>query len=160
MSGTAWRVRHGSCLEYAQNGQRRVFACRYWGNAKTNQETTRRSSRREEAGCCVSQALQGEGCDKNIPGNCLGKSNRQLSSLQKWHSKEYTDLLEAQRHRCNCTTTGAAEARNSTCAASWQWENSKLRNRSCATRICVYTYSTSQHSIFQSWSICQGFHAQ
>jgi len=28
-----------------------------------------------------------------------------------------------------------------------------------ATRICVYTYSASLHSICKSWTICQGWHA-
>jgi len=55
-SGTAWTVRDASCLEYGQNGWRRVFARRKWGHATTNAETTCRSSGREEVGCCVSQA--------------------------------------------------------------------------------------------------------
>ena len=69
-------------------------------------------------------------------------------------------LLEAQRTGCTSITTGATVARNSTGATWLQWDDSKLQNRRCATRICVYTFPASQRRIFQSWSICQGTHTR
>jgi len=86
--------------------------------------------------------------------------NGRLPSLPKWHSKETTESLEAQRHGCTSTTTGTTKARNATCATWWLWVSSELQNRRCATRIWVYTYSAALRSIVQSWSICEGSHAR
>jgi len=159
-SGTAWTVRHASNLEYGQNCQRRVFARCNGGHTTTHQETSRPSPRREEAACCISRAYQGECCDRKTPGNVLWPSNGQLSYLRIWHSKESTDSPEVHWHRCTSTTIGTTKARNTTRATCWQGENLKLRNRRFATWISIYTYSASQRSIFQSWSILQESHAQ
>jgi len=102
------------------------------------------------------------------PGYGSWKSNRQLPSLRKWHSKESADTLAVRRHEytSTCLTQtadtwpDATSTRNATCATQWHWGSSPFRNRRCTTQICIYTYSTSQRSIFQLWCICQGLQAQ
>jgi len=56
------------------------------------------------------------------------------------------------------TKTDTVSGRNATCHTCvilGQWRCSKIHNRSCAIWICVYTQSTSQHSLLQFWCICQ-----
>jgi len=39
---------------------------------------------------------------------------------------------------------------NATCPTRWHWRKWKLWNRRYAIQVCVFTFSTSKHSIFQS----------
>jgi len=55
-SGTARTVQHAPCIEYLQNGQRRVFSCCNRENTTTNEITSWWSSRREEVKSWVSWA--------------------------------------------------------------------------------------------------------
>jgi len=55
-SGTAWTIQHASCIEYGQNGERRVFVRHIRGHTITNEETTRRFRRTDEVGCSGSRA--------------------------------------------------------------------------------------------------------
>jgi len=127
------------------------------------QETSGRSPRRDEVGSWVSWAHKCEGCDGKTSSYASGKSDGWLRLLPKWHSTESPDTLETQRHRCTLTEvtqtadtrTDATSTRNATCSTCEQWGRSLIQYRRCATRICVYTYPSSQWSISRSWSICQ-----
>ena len=167
-SGTIANTQHAPCIAYGQTGQRRVFARRDEGNAIHDHNTSSRSPRWEEARNWASTVRQCEDCKCKTPSYASWILNWRLNFLPKWHSKEFTDTLEAQRQRPASnwptptaeTRTDAMSVWNATCANQWQWGSSRFRNRRRATWICVYTYSTFQHSVSQPWFICQGSQAQ
>ena len=146
-SGTASTVLHAPCLVYGQNGQRRVFARRNRESA-TNQESSHRSPWREEARCWVSWAQNVNTAIERHPAmvhkthtdGCLPCQNDTATNLQtRW-----------RRKGTGAPITGSTSARSATCTTWWQWGNWKLWNRWYAIQVCVYTFSASQHSIFQS----------
>jgi len=95
---------------------------------------------------------------------CFGKINRMAAFLAIMAQHRLPRPLEVERHRCTCTRatqtadtrTDATSASNATGAIWWQWGCLCLRNRWCATRICDYTFSSSQRSVFHFCCICQG----
>jgi len=102
-SWTAGTVRQPPCLEHGQNGQRPVFACRYWGNAISGAETSRQSPKREEAGCWVSGAWRGEGSSRKTCGPTSLKPYGRMPFWAKEHHKDYAAMLETQWNRCIST---------------------------------------------------------
>jgi len=94
-------------LNILQNGQRRLFARRNRGNEISHYEITRRGLRRDEAGCWVSWAQKGEGCDTMTPGNASSRPNVRLPSMPKWHHKESADTLETQKKQVHLHQTDA-----------------------------------------------------
>jgi len=66
---------------------------------------------------------------------------------QNGRAKHTQTRCRRKRNGCTNTTTGATEARNATSATWCQWHNSNLRNRRCATQICVYTFPASLRSV-------------
>jgi len=71
-------------------------------------------------------------------------------ALPRWHCKDFTDTLEMQVTGCISTSYGATSIWNATGTIWWQWVSSKFGNLKCVTQICVYTYSSSQFSCFES----------
>jgi len=99
------------------------------------------------------------GIDRH-PAMVYKKSYSQQPSMPKWHSKVSADMLEAQRNRRTSTRLGVTAAQNATSARDttstwnttqatrWQWWTWKSWNRRYAIQVCVYTFTASQHSIF------------
>ena len=54
-----------------------------------------------------------------------------------------------QKNRRTSSRPGGTSSRNATRATRWRWGKPKLWNRWYAIQVCVYAFSTSQHSIFQ-----------
>jgi len=112
--------------------------------------TSRRSLRRAEVASCVCRVWQGEGCDRKTPGYGGQKTDGQVPTLPKWHSKDSADTLEAQRHHCISTRTNTISARNAICAphsTQWHWGSWKFLNRMCAMRICVLIFLVPTFSV-------------
>jgi hypothetical protein len=147
---------HVPCIEYGQNGYRRVFACHNWGNTILHLETSHQSPWREDVVSCVSRESNGKCWDEYICCYVASKSNRRLPSLPTCGSKESADTVQWQSHKCTSTRTDSICDWNATCinlATQWQWGSSMFRNWRCATQTCVYKYSISQCSGFQSCCI-------
>jgi len=155
-------------LNMAKMAKRGVFVRHNRWNAIADQETSRRSVRREYIGSWVSGELKCEGCDEETPGYGSGKSHGRLPSMPNCHSTESPYMLDVQRHWCtNTRATQTADTRtdvtsvqNATCATHEPWGSWRFWNPRCATQIWVFTYSSSKCSIFQSWCICQGSQAR
>jgi len=119
------------------------------GGITSSRNLVPKSEKRRSRLLCF-QGIKGESCNRQSPSYRSRNFHRQLPSLPKWQSYESTDTVQAEWRRCTSTPPNIISARNATCATcttQWKWWSGNVRNRRCAHRICVYTYSTPPHSV-------------
>jgi len=162
--GRVGTVRLAPGDEYSHNGDRRISARRNSGNAIPDHDISRWRPRSEDA---RELCFWGINCgrlrwiDTRL---CFVKIIRMNTFRAKWQLNTSAHMLVAQRNRCTSTwptqtantRTDTISVQNAICTTQWHWGSWKFPNWQFATRICVFTCSSFQCSICQSWCVCPG----